>query len=279
MADEDQEKSQPSLELPKLFGRKKRPDPEPTAEPDLEPTEVLEVDEPTQVIEPEPPAPKPVPKAAPKPEPKPEPKAEPEPKPAAKVLPAEAGAPLFADEKGQSAPAEVREPQAPKPAREPLAPKLRESLSGLPRPSAANLPPLSGYVAAAVTGVVIGLMMVALTAGSLETCEVVRGTSSCGGAGIWFLIAILVAMILLGGSLLRLFGVPDPGSSSFLAVGLVAVIALLFLIEVILSWWMVLVIPAVSAATYVLSHWVTTAFVEPAKERDPSETQRRVTRN
>ena len=62
--------------------------------------------------------------------------------------------------------------------------------------------------------------------------------------------------------LLRAFGVSDPSSTSLLGVGLLAVIALLFLINVLMSWWMVLVIPLVAAGTFALAHWVTTAFVE-----------------
>ena len=39
---------------------------------------------------------------------------------------------------------------------------------------------------------------------------------------------------------------PDPGSTSFLAVGLLAVVALLFLVDVLFDWWMIIVIPVVS---------------------------------
>jgi membrane protein implicated in regulation of membrane protease activity len=73
-------------------------------------------------------------------------------------------------------------------------------------------------------------------------------------------------MIYLGGALLKAFRVPDPGSTSFLAVGLLAVVALLFLVDVLFSWSMIIVIPVVAMATYALAHWVTTAFVEPAED-------------
>ena len=39
-------------------------------------------------------------------------------------------------------------------------------------------------------------------------------------------------------------------------------VALLFLIDVILDWQMIIVIPLVGMVTFLLSHWVTTAFVE-----------------
>jgi hypothetical protein len=73
-----------------------------------------------------------------------------------------------------------------------------------------------------------------------------------------------VAMVLIGSVLLRAFGVPDPGSTSFLGVGLVAVVALLFLVDLLFLWWMVIAIPAVAVASFALAHWVTTAFIEPA---------------
>jgi hypothetical protein len=73
---------------------------------------------------------------------------------------------------------------------------------------------------------------------------------------------VLILLTYLGGWLLRGFGARDPGSTSFLAVGLLAVVAMLFLIEVLTSVWMVVVIPLVAAGTYASSHWVTTALVE-----------------
>ena len=71
--------------------------------------------------------------------------------------------------------------------------------------------------------------------------------------------------VLLGTVVLRLCRVPEAGSTSFLAVGLTSVIALLFLIDALFEWWMIIVIPLVSVATFLLSHWVTTTFVEPAR--------------
>ena len=114
-----------------------------------------------------------------------------------------------------------------------------------------------------VTGALVGVISVGLTWTSLRLCEVVRGTSSCGGPGYLLLLLILVAMVLLGTALLRALGVPEPGSTSFLAVGLLAVLTLLFLVGVLFHWWMILVLPACSALTFAAAHWVTTTFVEP----------------
>ena len=114
---------------------------------------------------------------------------------------------------------------------------------------------------AMVTGVVVGLVTVGLTWGALNVCELIRGASSCGGNGLWLLLLILVAMIFLGSALLRMFRVSDPGSTSFLAVGLLTVVALLFLVDVMFNWWMIIVIPCVTLLTFTLSSWVTTSFV------------------
>jgi hypothetical protein len=251
MPDEDQDRSQPNLEPPKLFGRKRRP--ERTPEPE-------KVAAPETVARPEP-------EAAPGPPPEPQPG----PEPVAAVLPAEGGTPLFADEVEEApAPTKVRRRRAARPPKQPKQPEAPGAAKAPRAPrvevAAPRLPTLPGWVAAAVTGVVIGLLLVGMTAGALRGCEAVRGTSTCGGSGVVILVVIMAALVALGGVLLRLFNVPDPGSTSFLAVGMVAVISLLFLLDVLLSWWMLLVIPAISVAMYLLAYWVNTAFVEPARE-------------
>ncbi|KRC54054.1 hypothetical protein ASE19_08290 [Nocardioides sp. Root79] len=125
-------------------------------------------------------------------------------------------------------------------------------------------PLLTAYRAAALSGLVVGAGMVVLTWLSLRGCEAVRGTSSCGGGpGFLLLVATFAVCVLLGSALLRTFQIPDPGSSSFLAVGLVAVVALLFLIDHLDHWSMLIVIPVLSIGGYLASVWVTKTFVEP----------------
>jgi hypothetical protein len=97
----------------------------------------------------------------------------------------------------------------------------------------------------------------------------VRGVSSCGGApGFFILVAIFVGMVLFGNLVLRLFKVGDPGSTSFLAVGLVAVVVMLGLLDVIFSVWMFAVVPVLGAFAYLLAHWVTTRFDHETGRRD-----------
>lgn len=129
-------------------------------------------------------------------------------------------------------------------------------------PRSFTLPALPGIAAASVTGVLVGILAVALTYFGLRGCEAIRGTSTCGGPGIQILIVNMIILIVVGSVLLKAWKVTDPTSTSFLAVGLLAVISLLFLIEVIFSPAMLVVIPLVSAGTYALSQWVTERFID-----------------
>ena len=122
------------------------------------------------------------------------------------------------------------------------------------------LPRLTGRTAAIVTGVVVGLLGTALTAIGLQGCSSVRGTTACGAPGFFVLVAILAVMVLLGSALLAYWEIANSGSTSFLAVALVAVLSLLVLVDVLFSPWMFLVVPALSAAAYTASWYVTDRF-------------------
>ena len=124
------------------------------------------------------------------------------------------------------------------------------------------LPRINPRVAALVTGVIVGLVGVLLSFGASQGCEAVRGVGSCGGTGLFALLAVLVIEILLGAYLLKAWRMPDPTSTSFLGVGLVAVIALLFFLSSLDSVWMLVVIPVLTAITFLISCWVTETFVE-----------------
>jgi hypothetical protein len=130
------------------------------------------------------------------------------------------------------------------------------------------LPRVPGRVAAAVTGLVVGGAGAGGTYAALRACEAVRGVSTCGGApGFFILVAILALMVLLGMLMLKAFKVNDSGSTSFLAVGIVAVVAMLALLDAIYSPWMFVVVPLLSTAAYLLSHWVTTRFEDEPVRR------------
>ena len=151
----------------------------------------------------------------------------------------------------------------------PLTPPMASAAPSEPRPPRG--PWLAGRPAAILTGLLNGGLIVAATAGSLRICTEVEGTSSCGGQGFFLLLAILVVAVLISAALLRAAHVPEPGSTSFLAVGLLSVATLLFLVGSIFQWWMAIVIPLVSMATFLLSHWITSTYVDPANDGSDPE--------
>jgi hypothetical protein len=141
----------------------------------------------------------------------------------------------------------------------------------LPRPtiSRPTMPALSGRVAAAVTGLLVGVVGAVFTYLSLRGCEAVKGTESCGGTGMPILVVILALMVLVGAAVLGAWGVEEARSTSFLGVGVLCVILLVALIEELFSGWMFVAVPVLAALSYVVAHWVTTAFVEPQPEPGP----------
>ncbi|NYG54433.1 hypothetical protein [Nocardioides perillae] len=240
----------PATEAPRAETAPAEPPTEPPAEPPAEPaTGQRTPAAPPPAAPPAPPAAAPARPASPTVASAPVTPAQPEPvvaDPAAHPAHAEASA---ADVPAATAPARPRRPR----------PRL--SLPGVPA-----LPPLSGSAAALVTGLVVGVVGVLLTLASTATCEALRGTSSCGDAGFLVLGAIVLVMALLGRALLDAWQVRDSGSTAVLAVGLVVVVALTVLIDVILSWAMVVVVPLVSLAAFGVSHWVTTKVAESESE-------------
>jgi hypothetical protein len=301
MPDEDQQDASARLEPPRLFGRKKgrktatpqdetpaptppEPDPRPEAESEVAPapeseaepqpelvaadtatTQVIEGGEPTEVVEPvEAVEEQPTEVLAPEPDP------EAATVPAAPPVPPEEPAPaLFADEVDPDGPGDDVEAA---PAAAVAAKPAKDTPAKETKPPRAPREPLPGRVAAAVTGALVGLVLVGGTYLALRGCEAVQGTTSCGRAGFPLLALIFVAAILAGSVLLSRFAVPDATSTSFLATGMTAVVALLFLIDVIDHWSMVVVIPLVSVLTYLLSYWVTTTFIDPVEDpaKDPA---------
>ncbi|MFL6132815.1 MAG: hypothetical protein ACJ72A_08435 [Nocardioidaceae bacterium] len=161
------------------------------------------------------------------------------------------------------APAEP-EPAGPEPAG--AAKAARPFSRRFARPT---MPSVSARVAATLTGLAVGVGGALLTYASLRGCEAVRGAESCGGAGVPILAVILALMVLAGGLILTAWGLAEARGTSFLGVGLLCVLMLLTLIEELFSAWMFLVVPLVSAGSYLLAHWVTTAIVEPRPERGP----------
>jgi hypothetical protein len=123
-----------------------------------------------------------------------------------------------------------------------------------------TLPPLPAVL---LVGLVVGLAAVLMTYGSLRLCDAATGTTSCGGGpGLLMLLAIVIALTYLGGWLLRGFGIDDAGSTSFLAVGLVTLVAMLFLVDSLDEPSGAIAVTVVTVLAYALSWRVTAALVD-----------------
>ncbi len=134
-----------------------------------------------------------------------------------------------------------------------------------------KLPGIKPAYAAMLTGVIAGAISVLLAKGASVGCEAVRDEDSCGGGlGLLALVAILAIEVLIGANLLKAWKVADPFSTSFLGVGLVAMVSMLFFLQVLDSPRMLVVIPLITAVSFLISWWVTVRFVEePDEEPEP----------
>ena len=222
----------PSLELPSLFGRRKQRDPRPEARHETPPevenrAGAVDTAERTQVIEQPPVAHTPA--VTPTPVPTPVPTPTPTPTPQPKRPPKAAG--------GRRA-----------------------------RTTGRRLPDMAASTAVILVGALIGLAGCVLTFLGLQGCELVTGTDSCGGPGLLVLVVILVAMVLLGGVVLRALRVAEAGNISFLGVGIMTVVALTFFADQLYAPWMFLVVPLVTALSFGVARWITTRYAEDVLE-------------
>lgn len=159
---------------------------------------------------------------------------------------------MYVEERVDSKPAKAAKPEKQPKEKAPSVPKPPKDKA--PRVPTFDIEPVPG---AAITGVIVGLLACGFTWLSLQGCEAIRGTSSCGGPGFLVLLVILVILVFAGAGLLRIFRVPEPPSTSFLAVGLLSMLTLLVLTSWIFEWWMVLIIPPLAAGCYVAAQYVT----------------------
>ena len=196
------------------------------------------------------------PEPEPDPEPEPEPDPEPEPEPVAAPTVEVPAQPAYEPATAVVPVAEVDEDD------EPAHHEAR-----FPREL-----PLSGLPAAAATGLVVGGLAVLLAWLAGRSCEAVRGTSSCGGGpGFLILLLVLALLALAGGWLLARFGEPEAGSTSLLAVGIMAVLVLLFLLGSLDEWWSAIAVPVTAVVAYCGSWWVTNAVVDDDARQDVAE--------
>ena len=131
------------------------------------------------------------------------------------------------------------------------------------RPAMPSLSVGHPLLAAAVAGLVAGAVGVVLLWLVGRSCAAVRGVDSCGGGlGLLALLAAAAVEVILGAVLLKGQQLSDPTSTSFLGVGMVAVVALALFFGALNSGWMFVVLPLLTAVTFVIAFLVTTTFVE-----------------
>jgi len=118
------------------------------------------------------------------------------------------------------------------------------------------------WIGAAMVGLLSGFALVGLINATLRACDAARGTASCGGPGLFVLFIILVLITLGATRLLRFWGFPDSGTVAFLGIALTAIVALVFLTAHLLSLTMVLVIPLITAFSFVISDWISVTMSE-----------------
>jgi len=141
--------------------------------------------------------------------------------------------------------------------------KTRKPRTKKPTKSATGSKPLlTGHPAAGATGLAVGLFLVLAVFAVERISQAVRGTSSLGGPGMLVLLGIFIVAVVGGAYVLQQFRIPSPGSISFLATGLVAVLAITFLTENMTTLWGGLVVLVLSVAAFVLSRWVTVNYID-----------------
>ena len=119
-----------------------------------------------------------------------------------------------------------------------------------------DAPPLPPLLILAVVGVLCGFATIALVWLSERGCERVRDSSNCGALGLPLLVLIVVVTIVLGGLALSRLAMPSPGLVAFLGVAFMLVVVLAFLSEVLSSPWTLVVVPVLTAVTFLLANLV-----------------------
>lgn len=132
-------------------------------------------------------------------------------------------------------------------------------LARIPRPTLE----IPRYVGSAMAGLMTGVVLLCFMWLGFRGCEALRGTESCGpGPGLMALVVVFALTVVVGGLLLAMLKVPDPGMTSFLAVGLASLIATLLLSSLFDSAAILVVLPLLCAATFALSTWIATVQLD-----------------
>lgn len=122
-----------------------------------------------------------------------------------------------------------------------------------------RIPHIDPRLAAAITGLVVGLVSVGLGLIALEIFNDVRGVASGGKqwGSLTFVVMAFIA-VLLGDLLLRAFGATRAALISFLAVVLTIIAMLGLFLDMADDQRALVLVPVLAAVTYLVSHWLIT---------------------
>jgi len=119
-----------------------------------------------------------------------------------------------------------------------------------------DAPPLPPPLILAVVGLLCGFATVGLVWAGERGCERFRDTSNCGPLGFPLLIAIVVVTMVLGGLALSRLAIPHARLIAFLGVSFMLAVVLAFLSGRLDSPWILAVVPALAAITFLLANLV-----------------------
>jgi hypothetical protein len=120
-----------------------------------------------------------------------------------------------------------------------------------------RIPHLHPLLAAAITGIVVGLVSVGLGLAALAIFSEVRGVASGGGrwGSLTFVVVAFIAFAL-GELLLSAFGSTQARLTSFLGVVLTIVAILSLFLGLADTRWALVLVPLLGAVTYAVAHWL-----------------------
>jgi hypothetical protein len=119
-----------------------------------------------------------------------------------------------------------------------------------------DAPPLPPLLILAVVGLLCGFATVALVWLSERGCNRVRDTPNCGALGLPLLVLTVIITIVLGALALSRLGMPQPRLVAFLGVMFMLLIVVGLLTGQLFSTRAVLVVPVLTAITFLVAHLV-----------------------
>lgn len=122
---------------------------------------------------------------------------------------------------------------------------------------------LPRHVGAPAAGLLTGIVLLGFIWVGLRGCDAVGNTQTCSpGAGLTVLVVIFALTVVVGRLLLGLLKVREPVMTSFLAVGLTSLVAVLGPEWLIDSAATVVLVPLLCAAAFAAASWVATLEVD-----------------